>query len=131
MSALQILLSWHWRVVKALGPSFHRENADTRDSGFPAGQLGDLRAPTSYVPVLRTSSALHVTLSVCRHITTTPSKSSRFTKEKRSRREGKGGEERGVVRLGEGWHGSVGEEEGEMKKRKERERNYRRGMKEK
>lgn len=48
--------------------------------------------------------------------------------EEKGREERRGGR---VVKLGEGWHGRVGEEEGEMKKRKERERNYRRGMKEK
>jgi hypothetical protein len=34
MSALQILSSWQQTVVKALGSSFHRESAGSRDSAF-------------------------------------------------------------------------------------------------
>lgn len=77
-----------------LEPSFHGENADARDPGFCRSAKEPSASCISCVPVLRTCSTLHHTLSVCKHIT--PSKRGRSKRKRKGRgREGERKKRRG------------------------------------
>lgn len=67
----------------------------------------ELQAPTNYVPVPRTSSYLHGTLSACKHITIIPGKRGRSKRQREAgekRREKKRGDgDGGKTELGMAW----------------------------